>query len=69
MFTRTTLRIFFNRFRHDESGAITVDFVVLSAAVVGLGVSGIGLMQDATANLANALSEGVSTPIVAEEEL
>ncbi|RRH76337.1 Flp family type IVb pilin [Falsigemmobacter faecalis] len=27
-----------NKFRNDESGAVTVDWVVLTAAIVGLGV-------------------------------
>lgn len=29
---------FFNRFRKDEDGAVTVDWVVLTAAIVGMGV-------------------------------
>ncbi len=28
----------FNRFRKDEDGAVTVDWVVLTAAIVGMGV-------------------------------
>ncbi|HBD91281.1 MAG: hypothetical protein A2092_06700 [Rhodobacteraceae bacterium GWE1_64_9] len=28
----------FKKFRNDESGAVTVDWVVLTAAIVGLGI-------------------------------
>lgn len=28
-----------NNFRNDESGAVTVDWVVLTAAIVGLGIA------------------------------
>lgn len=50
------------KFKDNESGAITVDWVVLSAAIVGLGVSGVGALQNAADNLAVALSQGVSAP-------
>ena len=30
---------FFKRFAQDESGAVTVDWVVLTAAIVGLGIA------------------------------
>ena len=33
------MKIFFDRFQKDESGAVTVDWVVLTAAVVGLGLA------------------------------
>ena len=33
-----TLMSFFKSFAHDESGAVTVDWVVLTAAIVGLGI-------------------------------
>jgi Flp pilus assembly pilin Flp len=32
------LRKLFNNFKSDESGAVTVDWVVLTAAIVGLGM-------------------------------
>ncbi|MEM6481428.1 MAG: hypothetical protein AAF922_14310 [Pseudomonadota bacterium] len=59
---------FFSRFIRDESGAITVDYVVLSAAVTYLGISGVGALQDATNNFAVALSGGVSAPAIVGEE-
>ena len=46
---------------------MTVDYVVLSAAIVGLGVSGVGVVQNVASNLAVVLSEGVSTPMEEEE--
>lgn len=67
MFSRATLRERLARFRRDESGVVTVDYVVLSAAIVGLGISGVGIVQGATVNLAVALSEGVSAPVDPEE--
>ena len=63
----STFRTILNRFRRDESGAVTVDYVVLSAAIVGLGVSGVGFVQNVASNLAFVLSEGVSTPMEEEE--
>ncbi|WP_323008116.1 hypothetical protein [Pseudorhodobacter sp.] len=33
-----TLKSIFNKFFNDESGAVTVDWVVLTAAIVGLGM-------------------------------
>jgi len=32
------LKNIFKRFKNDESGAVTVDWVVLTAAIVGLGM-------------------------------
>ncbi|WP_368187046.1 hypothetical protein [Aestuariibius sp. HNIBRBA575] len=39
---------FFQRFRGDETGAVTVDWVVLTAAIVGLGI-GVVTMISVTA--------------------
>lgn len=47
-----------------EEGAVTVDYVVLTAAVVGLGVYGVGAVQAGVANLAVALEQGISTAAV-----
>ncbi|MDT8856987.1 hypothetical protein RNZ50_18500 [Paracoccaceae bacterium Fryx2] len=35
---RASLTRTLNRFRHAEDGAVTVDWVVLSAAVIGIGM-------------------------------
>lgn len=48
-----------NKFRNDESGAVTVDWVVLTAAIVGLGVLVVtqisGAIGEVTADMATAI--------------
>ena len=44
---------FIKNFRKDEDGAVTVDWVVLTAAVVGLGVAAYSAIETETANLAS----------------
>jgi len=39
------------KIRTEEDGAVTVDWVVLTAAVVGLGAAAIGLVRDKTGGL------------------
>ena len=36
---------FIKKFRSEEEGAVTVDWVVLTAAVVGLGVAGVATVS------------------------
>ena len=36
---------FIKNFRNDESGAVTVDWVVLTAALVGIGIAVISAVQ------------------------
>ncbi|MEM7598442.1 MAG: hypothetical protein AAF382_12175 [Pseudomonadota bacterium] len=55
---------FIKNFRKDEDGAVTVDWVVLTAAVVGLGVAGVSTVQGGIGSLATAIQEGVSTKTV-----
>lgn len=43
---------FFKNFRKDEDGAVTVDWVVLTAAVVGLAVAAYSTIEQQTQNLA-----------------
>ncbi|WP_306152753.1 Flp family type IVb pilin [Roseovarius sp. MMSF_3281] len=50
---------FFKNFRKDEDGAVTVDWVVLTAAVVGLGVAGISLVNDGITDLATNIQTGL----------
>lgn len=45
----------FKTFFQDETGAITVDWVVLTAAIVGLGVAILALIGDGTMSLADKL--------------
>ncbi|MEM7732927.1 MAG: hypothetical protein AAF280_09125 [Pseudomonadota bacterium] len=55
---------FIKNFRKDEDGAVTVDWVVLTAAVVGLGVAGVTTVQGGISSLAGAIETGVSTKTV-----
>jgi Flp pilus assembly pilin Flp len=50
-----------NTFVSDESGAVTVDWVVLTAAIVGLGLAVMsvvsGGVEDLSGDISNALTE------------
>lgn len=52
---------FFKNFKKDEDGAVTVDWVVLTAAVVGLGVAGVATVKGGVSTLATTISTEVST--------
>lgn len=39
---------FIKKFRNDENGAVTVDWVVLTAAVVGLAIAAFGAIRGST---------------------
>ena len=44
------------RFKDDEDGAVTVDWVVLTAAIVGLGVAVLASVRSATTTLGDRIS-------------
>lgn len=46
----------FKAFAKEESGAVTVDFVVLTAAIVGLGIIVISALQPAIEDTANSIA-------------
>ena len=46
---------FIKTFRADEDGAVTVDWVVLTAAIVGLGIAVMASVSGGAGNLANAI--------------
>jgi len=53
-------------FRNDESGAVTVDWVVLTAAVIALGIAAYGTIKDTAMTIngksdtqANAFVDGI----------
>ncbi len=56
---------FIKNFRKDENGAVTVDWVVLTAAVVGLAIAAYGaietqtdlLSKDAALNISNEIGK------------
>ncbi len=45
----------FKRFRKDEAGAVTVDWVVLTAAVVGLGIIVLNTIRPGITGAANVI--------------
>ena len=50
----------FNQFFADESGAVTVDWVVLTAAIVGLGIAVLTSVSGGTTDLADSISSELS---------
>ena len=46
----------FKNFRNDEEGAVTVDWVVLTAAVVGLGIAALAAVRGGTGALTTKIS-------------
>ena len=51
----------FNAFLNDESGAVTVDWVVLTAAIVGLGIAVLTSVGNGTTSLADTISGHMAT--------
>ncbi len=50
----------FSAFLNDETGAVTVDWVVLTAAIVGLGLLVFSFIQPAISTLASDIGSEVS---------
>lgn len=50
----------FTKFANDESGAVTVDWVVLTAAIVGIAIAVLTLISGGINNAANAIDEQLS---------
>lgn len=48
------------KFRDEEDGAVTVDWVVLTAAIVGLAVAIVALVEGGVTNLATDIASGLS---------
>ncbi len=53
-----------NRFQRDEDGAVTVDWVVLTAAIVGVAAGAASQVLDATTTLSTSIKTGLSTKSV-----
>ncbi|PSK87072.1 hypothetical protein CLV79_103119 [Limimaricola soesokkakensis] len=51
---------FFKKFSRDEAGAVTVDWVVLTAAIVGLGVAIMTQVTTGAKTLAGDISSDLS---------
>ena len=49
------MNTFIQNFLKDEDGAVTVDWVVLTAAVVGLGIAGVTAVNTGITDLANEI--------------
>ena len=50
---------FFKNFRKDEDGAVTVDWVVLTAAVVGLAIAAYSTIESSANDLIDAAAVAV----------
>ena len=55
---------FIKTFRADEDGAVTVDWVVLTAAIVGLGIAVIAAVRTGTTDMAGDISSNLSAGAV-----
>ena len=60
------MQYLFRRFQLDEQGAVTVDWVVLTAAIVGLSIGVIAIMGDGPVNIGNAVSSRLANSISVE---
>ena len=50
----------FSAFLNDETGAVTVDWVVLTAAIVGLGLVVFTFVRPAVSNLASGIASEIA---------
>lgn len=53
-----------NNFRNDESGAVTIDWVVLTAAIVGLGIAVLASVGTSIEDLAGEIETKLDTVTV-----
>ena len=51
---------FFKNFKNDEDGAVTVDWVVLTAAIVALGLAVGGTVSDGANTLATEVAADIT---------
>lgn len=56
---------FIKTFRKDEDGAVTVDWVVLTAALVALGITVLTVVGQGTVTLADKISSQLSAQTIA----
>ncbi|MDH5529097.1 MAG: hypothetical protein OEY05_03585 [Paracoccaceae bacterium] len=49
------------KFNNDEDGAVTVDWVVLTAAVVGLGIAALAAVKKGTGSLTTKINNHLSS--------
>lgn len=56
---------FAKNFRNDEDGAVTVDWVVLTAAIVGLGIAVLASVSGGVTSLSDKISSQLSNQTIA----
>jgi len=56
-----TLKTLIKRFERDEDGAVTVDWVVLTAAIVGLGIAVLTTVGGATDDYGGTVGDYMSS--------
>jgi Flp pilus assembly pilin Flp len=56
---------FIKNFRNDEDGAVTVDWVVLTAAIVGLGIAVLTSVGNGTTALGDKISSQLAAQTIA----
>ncbi len=54
---------FIKTFRADEDGAVTVDWVVLTAAIVGLGIAVLGSVRSGATTMAGNIESELETAV------
>ena len=59
------MKKFLNAFVKDEDGAVTVDWVVLTAAIVGLGIAVLTSVSGGTTSLADKISSNLGNMTIA----
>ena len=62
----TTMSAVKKTFLSDEDGAVTVDWVVLTAAVVGIGVVAVFTLMTANQGLGSSISSALSSATLTE---
>ncbi|NBB97692.1 MAG: hypothetical protein GVY34_05895 [Alphaproteobacteria bacterium] len=53
-------------FAADESGAVTVDWVVLTAAIVGLGIAVVASVRNGTTSVGNQIQSSLTSATIPE---
>ncbi len=56
---------FIKNFKKDEDGAVTVDWVVLTAAIVGLGIAVLAAVGGGTTSLSDKISSQLESQTIA----
>lgn len=51
---------FIKNFRNDEDGAVTVDWVVLTAAIVGLAIVAGATIMNSTSDIVDGIATGIT---------